>query len=423
MVREGYKQTEVGAIPEDWDYDSLQDKVDLMSGRHILAQKYNSVGIGTPYLTGPADFKDGTSIVSKWTEEKGVEAEYGNVLITVKGSGAGSSFNLDLPKAVISRQLMALKGKKIFQNYLFYIIKNKESELSAKAVGNLIPGLSRTDICTLKVLLPSSEEQRSIAQALSAVDALIAALYKLIAKKRNLKTATMQQLLTGKKRLPGFGEGQGYKQTEVGVIPEDWNAMSIKQLGTVIRGASPRPKGDKRYYGGDIPRLMVEDVTRDGKFVTPSVDFLTEEGAKRSRPCPRGTLTLVCSGTVGIPSFLAINACIHDGFLALVDVNKKVDSDFLYHFLKTQQSRFDNSATHGGVFTNLTTKIFRNFKVPLPLQKKEQSAIATVLSDMDAEIAALETRLAKTQALKQGMMQELLTGMTRLIDNHPTENH
>jgi len=108
----------------------------------------------------------------------------------------------------------------------------------------------------------------------------------------------------------------GYKQTEVGVIPEDWEVSKLSILGDIIRGASPRPKGDKRYYGGEIPRLMVEDVTRDGKFVIPQVDFLTAEGAKRSRPCKKGTLTIVCSGTVGVVSFLGTDACIHDGFLA-----------------------------------------------------------------------------------------------------------
>ena len=92
----------------------------------------------------------------------------------------------------------------------------------------------------------------------------------------------------------------GYKQTEVGVIPEDWEVFKLAKLGRVIRGASPRPKGDKRYYGGNVPRLMVEDVTRDGKFVFPQIDFLTEDGAKLSRPCNKGTLTIVCSGTVPI---------------------------------------------------------------------------------------------------------------------------
>jgi type I restriction enzyme S subunit len=207
---------------------------------------------------------------------------------------------------------------------------------------------------------------------------------------------------------------QGYRQTEFGAIPDDWILIKLENIGRVIRGASPRPKGDKKYYGGNVPRLMVEDVTRDGKFVTPKVDFLTEEGAKRSRPCKQGTLTVVCSGTVGIPSFLAVDACIHDGFLALVDIDKHVYKDYLFYQLTILRSKFENSATHGGIFTNLTTEIFRNFEIPLPPNIEEQYAIAAALSDVDALLATLDALIAKKRTIKQGVMQELLTGKTRL---------
>jgi type I restriction enzyme S subunit len=206
----------------------------------------------------------------------------------------------------------------------------------------------------------------------------------------------------------------GYKLTEVGVIPEDWEVKKLGNLGRVIRGASPRPQGDRRYYGGSIPRLMVEDVTRDGKYITPKVDFLTVEGAKRSRPCKKGTLTIVCSGTVGIPSFLAVDACIHDGFLALVDINKKyVSEDYLYHQLMRLRDKFEISATHGGVFTNLTTSILYDFQTPLP-PLPEQQAIATALSDVDALITSLDKLIAKKRDIKQATMQQLLTGKMRL---------
>ena len=206
----------------------------------------------------------------------------------------------------------------------------------------------------------------------------------------------------------------GYKQTEVGVIPESWEVSKLASFGEVIRGASPRPKGDKRFYGGNVPRLMVEDVTRDGKIVFPQVDFLTEEGAKRSRPCKKGTLTIVCSGTVGIPSFLGVDACIHDGFLALINLRKSVNGDYLYHQLCRLRESFDSSATHGGVFTNLTTAGVREFTVPLPPTKAEQEAIAEALSDADALIESLEQLLAKKRQLKQAAMQELITGKKRL---------
>ncbi|MGG7054342.1 restriction endonuclease subunit S [Nitrosomonas sp. ANs5] len=206
----------------------------------------------------------------------------------------------------------------------------------------------------------------------------------------------------------------GYKQTEVGVIPEGWHIKKIGDVADVIRGASPRPKDDKRYYNGNIPRLMVEDVTRDGKYVTPIVDSLTVAGAKLSRRCPKGTLTLVCSGTVGIPSILAVDACIHDGFLGLIKVSKTVSIEYLYHFLTTQREKFNNSATHGGVFTNLTTEGVKEFLIALPASYEEQTAIANALSDVDALISELEKLIAKKQAIKTATMQQLLTGRTRL---------
>ena len=207
---------------------------------------------------------------------------------------------------------------------------------------------------------------------------------------------------------------EGYKQTEVGVIPEDWSVVPLGIVGNIIRGASPRPKSDRRFYGGNVPRLMVEDVTRDGKFVTPQIDFLTEEGAKRSRPCERGTLTIVCSGTVGVTSFLAVDACIHDGFLALVRIGPSFNDDYLFHQLCALQETFDSSATHGGVFTNLTTSGVKEFVIALPATKAEQEAIAEALSDADALIESLEQLIAKKRQIKQGAMQELLTGKKRL---------
>ena len=194
----------------------------------------------------------------------------------------------------------------------------------------------------------------------------------------------------------------------------NWKIVQIQDIAQVIRGASPRPKGDKRYYGGNVPRLMVEDVTRDGKYVYPSVDFLTEEGAKLSRPCKAGTLTIVCSGTVGVPSILGVDACIHDGFLGLIKVSSTVSTDYLYHFFCTQRDKFNNSATHGGVFTNLTTDGVKAFEVSLPIHLEEQEKIATALSDTDALISELEKLIEKKQAIKTATMQQLLTGKTRL---------
>jgi type I restriction enzyme S subunit len=164
---------------------------------------------------------------------------------------------------------------------------------------------------------------------------------------------------------------------------------------------------------------MVEDVTRDKKFVTPQIDYLTDAGKRLSRPCTKGTLTLVCSGTVGIPSFLGVDACIHDGFLALVGIKKNTVPDYLFHSFSRLREALDRSATHGGVFTNLTTSGVKEFVLPIP-NEEEQHAIAEALSDADALIESLEKLIAKKRLIKQGTMQELLTGKKRLTNAKST---
>ena len=111
--------------------------------------------------------------------------------------------------------------------------------------------------------------------------------------------------------------------------------QSIESLCELVRGSSPRPSGDPRYYGGNVPRLMVKDVSRDGMYVTPKIDFLTEDGALKSRPMKKGDLVIAVSGDPGEPSILNVDACIHDGFVGLRNLkNELVFSPYLYRYFK-----------------------------------------------------------------------------------------
>jgi type I restriction enzyme S subunit len=188
-------------------------------------------------------------------------------------------------------------------------------------------------------------------------------------------------------------------------MTDGWDLVTVKEISRVVRGSSPRPKGDRRYYGGSIPRVMVADITRDKKYVTPSIDFLTEEGSKLSRPVPKGTLVLVCSGTpqqVGLPGILANGACIHDGIIALTEIEKRCRTEWLFYLFIYSQSFMDSAATHGGTFVNLTTDIVKRTQFGLPSVRVQDEYIERLskLEDSIKETGAnLNAILSVLQAL------------------------
>jgi type I restriction enzyme, S subunit len=184
-------------------------------------------------------------------------------------------------------------------------------------------------------------------------------------------------------------------------LPSGWRWVKLGEISTVVRGSSPRPKGDPKYYGGNVPRLMVEDVTRDGMYVTPKVDFLTEEGAKLSRPMKQGDVIMVVSGAPGLPGILAVDACIHDGFVGFRDVEQSVLlNTFLFYFLKCANAATDSLAV-GAIFRNLTTDQIKDIDVPLP-PLDEQKRIAAILNEkMEGVEEARRNAIAQLEAAPQ----------------------
>ncbi|MBI5392284.1 restriction endonuclease subunit S [Candidatus Woesearchaeota archaeon] len=145
----------------------------------------------------------------------------------------------------------------------------------------------------------------------------------------------------------------------------NWEWKKIGEICNLVRGSSPRPKGDPRYYYGKIPRLMISDITRDGMYTTPKTDFLTEEGAKLSRPMKKGEVIMAVSGNPGLATILTIDACIHDGFVGFRELNLEIKPEFLYYYLKFYKE-LHNSQSVGAVFKNLNTIQIKQFKMPVP---------------------------------------------------------
>lgn len=378
----GYKQTEVGVIPEDWDCRSLGDLCSLKSG----------LGITSKNIDGNSEYRCyGGNGLRGYTKQFTHEGEY--ALIGRQGALCGNIQHVTGKFFASEHALVATPNKGVNSKWLAIYLErmnlNQYSESSAQ------PGLSAEKLRILNLIAPTSQEQTAIANALSDVDALISELEKLIAKKQAIKTATMQQLLTGRTRLPQFalredGTPKGTKPSELGEIPEDWQIVKIGDCSSYVGSGKTNTKstGDYPLYGSTGLIGSCEKPEYSGESL-----LVARVGANAGR------LNYVC-GEYGVS----------DNTI-LIKIRQENDIGFLKYWLMRKNL---NALVFGSGQPLITGTQLKNLSLALP-SEKEQTAIATILSDMDAEIQILEQRLGKTRQIKQGMMQELLTGKTRLI--------
>ena len=266
--------------------------------------------------------------------------------------------------------------------------------------GSGVPTLNRNDIHQHLALSPPLPEQRAIAEALSDIDELLVGLEKLIAKKRSVKQAAMQQLLTGKIRLPGFNG--------------DWKMKRLGELADIENGATPSTR-IAAYWNGQIPWCTPTDITdTTGKYLLATKRNITEEGLSSCTASllPAGALLLCSRATIGEVKIATSPVCTNQGFKSFV-CKDGVSNEFMYYLVIVLKPKMIERAI-GSTFLEIGKREVASLEVKLP-PHDEQREIAAILSDMDAEIAVLERRRDKTRTLKQGMMQQLLTGRIRLL--------
>ena len=193
-------------------------------------------------------------------------------------------------------------------------------------------------------------------------------------------------------------------------IHPDWPMMTIGTISTIVRGSSPRPQGDPNFFGGPVPRLMVADITRDGMYSTPQIDSLTELGATKSRPMKKGDVIITVSGNPGLPTILAIDACIHDGFVGLRELSNDVLPEYLYFALLALHASHGSQSV-GAVFKNLTTDQIREFKIALPPLATQQAIVA--------EIEAEQALVAANRELITRFEQKIQAALARIWGEEP----
>lgn len=255
------------------------------------------------------------------------------------------------------------------------------------------PGVNSQQLRSLPIPVPPLAEQEAIAEALSDADALIEGLERLIAKKRLIKQGAMQDLLTAKRRLPGFSG--------------EWGAKKLGEICRLEMGGTP-PRNNLAYWGKGHPWLSIADLK--GKVITESKEEISQSGANRLKTVPKGTLLMSFKLSIGRVAFAGRDLYTNEAICAFFDLSE--NAGFLYHALqRVDFALYGKQAVKG---YTLNKESLRSVEIPFPTSS-EQAAIANALDDMDAEIQALDTRLKKARQVKEGMMQNLLTGRIRLV--------
>ena len=407
-LRPGYKQTEAGVIPDDWNVVPMGQVGECL--------------IGLTY--SPLDVRDyGTLVLRSSNVQGGRLAFDDNVFVDMEIPARAITRTDDILICVRngSRQLIgkcALIDKKTAGSafgafmsvlrsesarFLFYQFQSSlQKRQIDEVMGATINQITNRDMASFKVIWPpTNAEQEAIAEALSDADALIESLEHLLTKKRHLKQAAMQELLTGKKRLPGFsGEWEVKRLGEVlarlanGALyqPSNSSGLPVTRIETIADGTIDMSRVG---YGAQTPELEEYRMQADDILFSHinSIDHIGKVAMYNGE----------------LPLYHGMN-------LLLLRAGRSLDSRFLFNWLGSHagRSKAVTLARQAVSQASINTSDLRQVEIPFPLLS-EQTAIATVLSDMDAELADLEGQLAKIRALKQGMMQKLLTGEIRLI--------
>ena len=387
-MKPGYKQTEVGVIPEEWEVEQLDAVCTMKSGDGITSANIDE------YSTFPCYGGNGLRGYTKRYTHDGSYA-----LIGRQGALCGNVVGVVGKFFASEHAIVVTPLPEIDIHWLAFVLGdmnlNQYSESSAQ------PGLSVSKLLELAIPRPPTKlEQEAIAEALNDADALIESLERLIAKKRDIKQGAMQELLTGKKRLPGF--------------TGKWER---KRLGDVV-DTDPENLGSETRPDYAFNYIALEDVDRG--FLRNHSEQVFAKAPSRARRKLRSNDVLVSTVRPNLQSHLLFTGeagrCVCSTGFCVVRCREGVTHSgyvFFHLFAGCVNQQIDALLT-GSNYPAINSGDVRALQIPLP-SYPEQTAIATVLSDMDAEIVALEEKLSKARAIKQGMMQELLTGRIRLV--------
>ena len=416
-VKPGYKQTDIGVIPEDWEVTPMfritEQNRPITYG---IVQAGPHLENGIPYIRS-SDLNASCIEISTLLRTSNQIAEFykrsevypRDIVFSLRGNiGISKIVPNELKRANLTQGTARISCKKNILN--IYVIYSLYSSYFRKQIENAQKGSTFQEVSlgmlrSFHILLPPLPEQHTIATALSDADARISSLDKVIAKKCDIKQAAMQELLTGKRRLPGFNK--------------KWDILKMSEKSTLKARIGWQGLTTAEYLESGDYYLITGTDFQEGRIYWSSCCFVDESRYVQDKniQLKTGDILLTKDGTIGKVGYidsLPGPATLNSGVFVIRPINDAYDPLYFYYVLMSRIFEdFLTKLQAGSTIIHLYQKDFINFSFLAP-DIAEQQAIASVLSDMDAELAALEQQRDKTKAIKKGMMQELLTGRIRL---------
>lgn len=433
----GYTHSQVGIIPTDWTVERIGNISEIFGRigfRGYTKKDIVSSDQGVLSIS-PSNMKNGRLILDsgtyitweKYFESPEIQIQNEDILLVKTGSTFGKVAYVKGLKepATLNPQVVVLKKLKVPSEFLIHLMMSEiiQNQINDTIVGGAIPTLSQKAVANYLFAMPTPREQVLIGKALTEMDTLIDELNRLIKKKQAIKTATMQQLLTGKTRLPEFalredGTPKAYKNSELGQIPEDWDVYKVGEISDVLTGF-PFPSshytdsGVRLLRGSNVKRGVTdwsEDITQYWPIISSDI---------KKYELKVGDIVISMDGSLVGRSFAQLDKSDLPAVL-LQRVARVRSSDVDQNYLKQWICSEMFTAHCDAVKTvtaipHISPDDIKTFRFVAPKCKKEQKQLSGILKDMEVEIQILNEKLTKLIMFKKGMMQELLTGKTRLV--------
>ncbi|MDD6553034.1 MAG: restriction endonuclease subunit S [Prevotellaceae bacterium] len=415
MIETRFKDTEIGKIPEKWGVSSFGEQFKKLNAASYTWKETSKEGdcaylhygeIHTKYHDHLNLKSSDLPYISCSQARNFTKLQNGDlVMLNASEDYEGVNDCVEIENCdkdlVAGQHTIPLRPTKdkFEKGFIGYIpsIPIVRNQIVENAVGTKVYGVTNEMLKAIFIPIPTKVEQRRIATALSNVDALIAAVEKKIEKKKLIKQGAMQQLLTGKKRL------NGYKG--------EWVEKKISELGQVVTGSTP-PRNNRDLWNGDFCWVSAQDFK--GKYIDKTVERISAEGKHYCRFLPSNSILVTCIASIGLNAISKVPCATNQQINSIICNLDKYEPEFIYYQICNKDKELKSLAAQTAV-PIISKGQFENFTLNIPSDPSEQRAIASILSNMDSEITALERKRDKLKELKQGMMQQLLTGKIRLV--------